>query len=49
MEKGRMTMGTKTKETKVVNGKEVEVMQWPTTENKDKSWGTSGYDRHYIK
>ena len=21
---------------------------WPTTESNNKSWGTSGYDRHFV-
>lgn len=29
--------------------KQVKVMQWPTKEDTDKGWGTSGYDRHYVK
>jgi len=41
-------MNTKVKEVKEIDGKEVKVMEWPTTENKDKSWGASGTDRHFI-
>lgn len=32
---------------KTIDGKVVLVKQWPVKENKDKSWGRSGYDSLY--
>lgn len=32
-------------EVRIVDGKEVKVMQWPVAENPDKSWGARGFER----
>jgi len=26
----------------------VKIMEWPTKESADKSWGTAGFDRHFV-
>jgi len=42
-------MEQKIKEIRKENGQKVKVMEWPTPEAKDKSWGNAGFDRHHIK
>ena len=31
------------------DSKKTTVKTWPTAENANKSWGTSGYDRHFVR
>lgn len=28
--------------------RKVQIMEWPTPEDPDKSWGSNGFDHHYI-